>query len=87
MSAVENSHVILPEQAVTLDGLFLERVSRTPKSPAYRYFSSSTNNWQLFTWQDMAEVIGQWRAALQAEQLQLGDRVALMLANSCEWVQ
>ena len=36
------AHVISPEEAVTLDGLFRERVKRTPDAVAYRDLTCST---------------------------------------------
>jgi len=80
-------YLITPDEAGTLDGLFRERVSRIPDAPAYRYFSTATEDWRLYTWATMAQVVARWYTALQAENLQPGDRVALMLPNCCEWVQ
>ena len=81
------SDPITPRSAVTLDGLFRRRVELTPDCPAYRYYEPETGDWRQYSWVQMAQLVGRWRAALQAEQLQAGDRVALMLPNGCEWVQ
>ena len=43
-------HIITPEQAVTLHGLFVERVKRTPEAIAYRYFDTNENAWLSMTW-------------------------------------
>ena len=40
------SHLIPVETAVTLDGLFRERVKRTPDSVAYRAYNESHSNWR-----------------------------------------
>jgi len=77
---------ITPENARTLAGLFHERVNRTPKSVAYRYFDDDKNEWQGVTWADMARQVGRWQAAMVQESLQTGDRVAVMLHNCCQWV-
>jgi len=77
---------ITPENARSLAGLFNERVKRTPKSIAYRYFDNHKNEWQEITWADMAKQVGRWQAALAQESLQAGDRVAVMLHNCCQWV-
>ena len=36
-------HIVTPEQAVTLHGLFVERAKRTPEAIAYRYFDTNDN--------------------------------------------
>lgn len=71
---------------VTLDGLFRERVRRTPQAVAYRYYEDGLSMWTEISWQDMAQSVSRWRAAMQREALQSGDRVALLLRNSCQWV-
>lgn len=77
---------ITPDRARTLAGLFHERVKRTPRSVAYRYFDYHENQWQEMTWAEMAEQVGRWQAAMQRESLQAGERVAVMLHNCCQWV-
>jgi long-chain acyl-CoA synthetase len=77
---------ITPQAAHTLAGLFQERISRTPQSIAYRYFDPVGSTWKGLSWQAMGTHIARWRAALAREPLQSGDRVAVMLRNSPEWV-
>jgi long-chain acyl-CoA synthetase len=79
-------HVISVESAVTLDGLFCERVKRTPDLVAYRDFNQQHGNWRDFTWSQMERQVARWQAALEKDGLQAGDRVAVMLNNSPEWV-
>ena len=81
-----NINAITPEQAVTLHGLLVERVKLTPKSVAYRYFDSISNAWVSFTWLEVSEHVARWQAALLNEQLELGDRVAVMLRNCPQWI-
>jgi long-chain acyl-CoA synthetase len=81
----QEDDLILPADVRTLDGLFRERVRRTPNVPAYRDHVAGV--WQQLTWAEMAASVARWRAALQCEGLQPGDRVAMMLRNCCEWVQ
>jgi long-chain acyl-CoA synthetase len=69
-----------------LSQLFCSRVHRTPDKTAYHYFNSETKTWHDLTWSDMAEQVAYWQAALKAEHLSPGDRVALMLSNSPTWV-
>ena len=47
--AQQPSHLIPVEAAVTLDGLFRERVRRTPDSVAYRAYIESHSNWRDYT--------------------------------------
>src|SRR5688572_17997139 len=82
----DTSHVITVEAAVTLDGLFRERVRRTPDLIAYRYFDDRENAWRDYTWRAMGEHVARWQAALERDGLKAGDRVAIMLRNSPEWV-
>ncbi len=79
-------HIITPEQAVTLHGLFLERVKRTPDAVAYRYFDTHQEAWLALTWGQMREQVARWQAALLRENLAAGDRVAIMLRNCPQWV-
>jgi long-chain acyl-CoA synthetase len=78
--------LISVETAGTLDGLFRERVRRTPDLPAYRDFDASTRRWVETTWAEVAARVARWRAALGQEGLERGDRVAIQLRNSIEWV-
>src|SRR5574340_818763 len=82
----DDNDIISPEQAVTLHGLVLERVKRTPDRVAYRYFDKMTDNWASFTWREMRDQVARWQAALAREGLAKGDRVAIMLRNCPQWV-
>ncbi|HWI12758.1 MAG TPA: long-chain fatty acid--CoA ligase [Burkholderiales bacterium] len=79
------SHIIRVEHAVTLDGLFRERVRRTPDLVAYKHYDDPHGNWRDYTWRHMERMVARWQAALRAEGLQPGDRVAVMLRNCPEW--
>ena len=82
----EAQYIIQPEQAVTLHGLFIERVRRTPETTAYRYFDANKNEWLSLTWAQMHEQVARWQAALIREGLAAGDRVGIMLRNCPQWV-
>lgn len=77
---------ITAQEAGTLPGLFQSRARRTPHTVAYRQFAPAQGCWQEYSWQGMAKEIARWQAALLAEGLQPGERVALWLKNSVEWV-
>ncbi|GAB3671200.1 AMP-dependent synthetase/ligase [Salinisphaera aquimarina] len=72
--------------ADTLCGLFAARVERTPEALAYRFYSPRRHAWVELSWADAAERVRAWRAVLAAEGVGPGDRVAIMLRNSPEWV-
>jgi long-chain acyl-CoA synthetase len=77
-------HVINPAEARTLWGLFRERVQRTPAGLAYRdYF---TGSWRDHTWREIGARADQFRAALARTDIKTGDRVAVLLPNSVDWV-
>ncbi len=82
----ENNNVITPEDGVTLHGLFLERVKRTPDNIAYRYFDEAQDTWLTLTWAQALQQMARWQEALQSEELIPGDRVALMLRNCPQWI-
>jgi long-chain acyl-CoA synthetase len=79
-------HFISAQEAVTLDGLFRERVKRTPAGVAYRDFNPQQTSWRDYSWGQIDQQVGRWQAALERDGLKAGDRVAVMLRNSPEWV-
>ena len=80
------SHVIPMAAAGTLDGLFRERVRRTPELVGYTAYNEQHGNWRDYTWAQMDRQIARWQTALEKDGLKPGDRVAVMLRNSPEWV-
>lgn len=78
--------VISIESAQTLDGLFSERVTRSPQKLAYRDYDTVTEQWRDYSWADMARSVARWQAALAREELSPGDRVAIMCRNCPQWV-
>lgn len=82
----DSTDIIPVEVAETLDGLFLERVRRSPHNVAYRDYDRSSGKWRDLTWSQMDERIDHWQAAFSRESLAPGDRVAVMLRNCPEWV-
>jgi long-chain acyl-CoA synthetase len=82
----ELADIIPVEIAGTLDGLFSERVRRSPQAVAYRDYDRIGGKWRDLTWVQMEEGIRRWQTALARENLAYGDRVAIMLRNCPEWV-
>jgi long-chain acyl-CoA synthetase len=78
--------VIEPHHARSLPGLFRERVRRTPHGNAFRYFDPDGRCWQDVSWAQAHAQVVRWQHALLREDLQPGDRVALMLPNCCDWI-
>jgi long-chain acyl-CoA synthetase len=75
-----------PDTLGTLCGLFRARVAATPDQVAYRQFDEARGTWVSFTWAQVAAEVARWQTALAKEGLAPGDRVAVMLKNSVEWV-
>lgn len=75
-----------PEAVLTLDGLFHERVKRSPQQVAYRYFDEEAAAWLEMTWLTAMQQVVRWQQALLGENLVIGDRVAIMLKNCPNWV-
>jgi long-chain acyl-CoA synthetase len=86
MDKSNESHLVTPEQAGTLSGLFFERVKRTPEALAYRYFDSVSEVWKDINWSQAGHEAARWQAALASENLQPGDRVAILMQNCPQWV-
>jgi len=80
------AHVVPAAVAGTLDGLFRERVKLTPDAVAYRHFNEPHANWRDYTWAQIDHQVARWQAAFERDGLKPGDRVAVMLRNSPEWV-
>jgi long-chain acyl-CoA synthetase len=78
--------IISAEIAGTLDGLLYQRVRRTPDAVAYRGYDAARKLWTETTWHEVGQATARWQAALAAEGLPPGERVALQLRNSREWV-
>ncbi|MDH5326949.1 MAG: long-chain fatty acid--CoA ligase [Gammaproteobacteria bacterium] len=81
-----NKIVIAPDESVTLCGLFKERVKRSGSSEAYRYFDKEKNRWLSHTWLEAASQVARLQVALTNDGMKPGDKVAIMLRNSPEWV-
>jgi long-chain acyl-CoA synthetase len=72
------------DTARTLHGLLARRVELTPDRTAYRQFEGQ--GWRDYRWQEVADRVARWRAGLAGEGLRPGERVAMSLPNSVDWV-
>lgn len=73
-------------EAGCLAGLLRSRAARTPEAIAYRQYDAATDTWGSYSWARIEKEVALWRGALSKANLDAGDRVALMLGNSVEWV-
>jgi long-chain acyl-CoA synthetase len=78
--------IIPAEEAGTLAGLFRRRCEKTPSGIAYRQHDTAAGAWKSYTWSEMGALAARWQAALAREGLAPGERVAVLLRNSVEWV-
>lgn len=82
----QQTDTILLSIANTIAAVFEERVRRTPDSIAYIQYDETDQQWQEMSWKQMSHQVARWQAAFRTEKLKPGDRVAIMLRNSREWV-
>ncbi len=78
--------IISPKTVGNLHNLLLERVNLTPDALAYRCFNIEENQWGDLSWRQVADEVARWKAALAAEGLQSGERVAVMARNCPKWI-
>src|SRR3990172_5721573 len=74
------------EQAGTLSALLRQRILRTPTGAAYLQFDPAQQAWRRYTWSEIGALLSGWQKALTRENLAVGERVAILLNNSVEWV-
>lgn len=90
-SATTQNNTITPEQAGTLDGLFYERTMRSDDDVAYIQYNKQKKQfpdkaWEETTWNEMAVLVGRWQKAISGENLENGDRIAILMKNCKEWI-
>lgn len=75
------------KKSETLHQLFLQRVADSPDAVAYKSRASgSTSSWIELSWQQVAERVALWGEQLKNMGCKPGDRLAILLENSPEWV-
>lgn len=74
------------DAGATLPQLFEQRVARTPDALAYRFYSPKAGRWVEMSWRDAGDRVAAWRAVLARAGVAPGDRIAIMLRNSPEWL-
>lgn len=83
---MKHTDYISPRQAHSLPGLLAARCDRSPHALACQQYDDAREDWQSYSWQQIDNAVRQWRGALAAEQLDSGDRVAIMLPNCRQWM-
>jgi hypothetical protein len=86
VAAMPQVDIISSDAARTIPALFAERIRHSGQRVAYRQFEPTEGRWCAFTWNEMARLAGRWRAGFAKAGLKRGDRVAVLLRNSVEWV-
>ncbi|MDA3942761.1 MAG: AMP-binding protein [Bacteroidetes bacterium] len=79
-------HWVARREPQTLCELFEMRVAATPDAVAYRFYSPRQQVWLNLTWAQTADRVAAWRNVLADYGIGHGDRVAIMLRNSPEWL-
>ena len=74
------------DDTATIADVFALRCRSSPNAPAYREFNSASKDWQGTTWREMGDLVARMREGLRREGLQSGERIAVMLKNSINWV-
>ena len=74
------------DDIATIADVFALRCRSSPNAPAYREFNSASKDWQGTTWREMGDLVARMREGLRREGLQSGERIAVMLKNSINWV-
>ena len=82
----EDGGWISATEAETLAGLFQSRCQQSPEAVAYQQYDAQAQAWQRYSWAEMAARVACWQHALQREGFEAGERLALYLPNSIEWV-
>ncbi|HEX6726373.1 MAG TPA: long-chain fatty acid--CoA ligase [Nitrospira sp.] len=75
---------ITTDDVTTLPELLRCRCKRSPDREAYR--QCEAEEWRSYSWREVEGLVARWQLALAGEHLASGDRVAVLLKNSVEWV-
>jgi long-chain acyl-CoA synthetase len=74
------------DDAATIADVFALRCRTSPNAPAYRQYDSASKDWTGIDWREAGERVARMREGLRREGLQPGERIAMMLKNSLNWV-
>ncbi len=74
------------DDGATIADVFALRCRSSPNAPAYRQFDSASKEWKGVDWREVGDRVARMREGLRREGLQPGERIAVMLKNSINWV-
>ena len=74
------------DAAATIADVFSLRCRSSPSAPAYREFDGVAKTWKQATWREVGELAARMRAGLKRDGFVAGERIAIMLKNSINWV-
>ena len=74
------------DPAATIADVFALRCRTSPNAPAYRDFDSTRKEWVGCTWREIGDKVLRMREGLRRDGFQPGERIAIMLKNSSNWV-
>jgi long-chain acyl-CoA synthetase len=77
---------LIYDDDATIADVFQQRCRTSPNAPAYREFDSATKEWRQVTWRDIGELTARACTALKRDGLMPGERIAIMMKNSINWV-
>jgi long-chain acyl-CoA synthetase len=83
---MNSTDVIAYSPVLSIPAAFQERVRRSPAKVAYLQYDDGRQQWIEYSWRETADAVSRWQQALLQEDLNEGDRVAILLRNSWEWV-
>ncbi len=81
---LHEQRIISSDDAPTLADLFNERCLRSANGLAYVQYRDG--DWREYSWETTRAAAARWQAALIADGLCPGERVAIMCSNRWEWV-
>ena len=88
-SILQNRHgtrYLMFDDAATIADVFALRCRSSPNASAYRECDSATKEWRGIDWREAGDRVARMREGLRREGLQSGERIAVMLKNSINWV-
>ena len=74
------------EDDATIADVFALRCRTSPNAPAYREYDMARKEWLGVSWRDIGDLVARAREGLRRDGLESGERVAIMLKNSINWV-
>ena len=74
------------DDTATIADVFALRCRSSPNAPAYRQFDSASKEWKGVDWREVGDRVARMREGFRRDGLQPGERIAVMLKNSINWV-